>query len=780
MPLTRRPTWLTALGAVVGVLALTTPAAASGISGSGVSQALAPTPIPADELDSIVADVTTKMAAEERSSSAGAEADPTPDPTPGPAALPAPDDPTDIDLIEPDPVGYGIPPSAAQFALTPDSAAQAGGEEPGRRDSRGAAYSIPRPAAGGGGAGAIPEGLESFYTQELTWEPCADFNGPTDLECTYVIAPLDYSAPQEETIAIAVSRAEATEGPATGTIMATPGGPGIGGIAFAGADQFAELNETFDIVGFDPRGVGASLPNIRCQSNDAWDRQRQGADALTSEDVDAIVQHNTSMCYRHSGPEFGIEDFLDHAGTVEAANDLDLVRSALGEAELNYLGFGYGASLGYEYSRQFPDNIRAVVMDGVIDPLTPIPQDTTEHTHVQVPGADTGTVARTARWQATFDQYLRWCTDLGEQCALTGEGEAGGTSQLLQRYQELARAAWGGQTYAADDGRAISFDDFTNATLMALHDEELWPALNRGLAQIQQDPTNAEWLITLADHYAGRGENGSYTLARAAYPTISCLDSGTHSGSSSDADAQDSQDAQGAQREMLQEHYAAAPFADPRTEAEPDRGMTPRVDACMYYEETGSRPAAEALQAMPNTLTIAATDSPSTPLERGAVAANTVGGTLLIAAGTAPTSYGNTPCATSTANAYFRTLRVPTQFTGEENVPTKDVESGLITGDECTVASQFRPQSELGSGAGAPGDTVTLDASGLVRGTEYVVDWKYASLPLTSDARGRSSIELPIPPDAEPGTYTLTLSPGLEEENDPAVYAKGSVTVTPR
>lgn len=758
MPNQKRASFSSLVAATLGVLALAGPAAAGGGGPSPAvhTDPLPPPPIPPGELEELAAELDLKMAEREAEPS-GEDSPARTFSVPDPAPSLVPPDPTDFEDIEPDPAGYGIPDSAERFA-----------------DDEG--YLLPRPMTGGEAAGVVPEGLEEFYSQDLEWETCTDFGGPQgaeggpEVECAYVIAPLDYSDPEGQTIALAVSRVQATGGESAGTVLVNPGGPGSPGIDLPRAQIFADLNEDFTIAGFDPRGVGASLPMIRCQSNDAWDRQRQGSDELVSEDLNAVLQYNTEECYENTGGIFGVEDFIGHVGTVNVVQDLDLIRSVLGDRKLNYLGFSYGTSIGYEYARQFPDNIRALVIDGVVDVLENNPQEKAKYEEFQVGGAEDGTITQIAGFQATFEQFLSWCAGLAEDCALYEDGAENEVDDLLARYQQLARAAWGGQTYETEDGRPLSFDDFNQATIMAMYTSDLWPALNVGLSEIQTAPTEDAWLMVLSDAYAGRDEDGTYSLDLAAFPTIWCTDSGPEPGFNDDVEGQ---------IQFIKDYYAAAPFTDPRTDADPERGLEPSDDWCTYYEENFTLPTAETLRAMPNILTVSTTYDSATPFDQGVVAAAAIGGTLLIAAGNDHTSYGGVECVTDVTNEYFRTLRVRADIPGTEGVRTKDVHSNLVTGNECTVTDEFRPVTALDSGEGEPGETLTLAAEGLVRNSEYVVDWQHGSVPLTASAEGTGDVEVTIPAAAEAGSYDLVLTPGIAGENDPAIRAEATLQVLP-
>ncbi|MPV49555.1 alpha/beta fold hydrolase [Pseudactinotalea sp. HY160] len=695
---------------------------------------------------------------------------------PLPSALPVPD-PTDFEAIVPDPQGYGIAPAAERFATGDDE------------------YTIPRPAPGGEGAGTVPDGLEEFYDQQVEWGSCAGFGatGGAD-ECAYVIAPLDYADPGGDTIALAVARANAT-GESRGAVFTDPGGPGSPGLVLAGSGMFAGLAEDFDTVGIDPRGVGASVPMIRCQSNDAWDRQREGSDGLAASELNAILEYNTDECYENTGAPFGIDGraLIGASGTVNVVKDLDLLRSVLGDEKLNYIGFSYGTSIGYEYARQFPDNIRAMVIDGVVNVLENNPDELAKYSEYAKSIGQDGATAQIAGFQATFEQFLAWCAGMEGQevvvdeagttetfeCALyqgtddvpDGETPDNTVPALLERYRDIARAAWGAQTYSSSIGgpRPLSFADFNQGTLMAMYTEAYWGYLNSGLLEATDAVEgNEDWMMILSDAYAGRGPDGSYSLDLAAFPSIWCTDAGTPPGYNEDTAGIIAD---------LEGYYAAAPFTDPRTNDHPERGMAPVEDWCTYYEDQFTLPAGETLEAMPNVLVVSTTYDSATPYDNGVVAAAAMGATLLTVAGYSHTSYGGSECATQIANAYVDTLVVPADIPGAEGVPTKDVHSNVITGDECMVDTRFRPTPELIAGDVEAGDTTAFDVTGLVRGTAYTATTEFGSATFTTDEHGRAVVAVDVPADATAGTYEVSVVPADPAANDPTVRADATFDV---
>jgi pimeloyl-ACP methyl ester carboxylesterase len=209
-----------------------------------------------------------------------------------------------------------------------------------------------------------PAGLEDFYDQQVTWEQCGN-----RYECTDVEVPLDYDAPDGETITIAVKRLDATGGDPMGSILVNPGGPGGSGIEFVEyvtSSMSPEIYQNYDVVGFDPRGVQNSTP-LDCVSDADLDRiisadyaDTDAGEAEWATDATAIGEG----CEELSGELAGNMD------TVSAARDMDVIRAVLGESEFDYLGFSYGTFLGSTYADLFPENIGHMVLDGALDPTS--------------------------------------------------------------------------------------------------------------------------------------------------------------------------------------------------------------------------------------------------------------------------------------------------------------------------------------------------------------------------------------------------------------------------
>ncbi len=196
----------------------------------------------------------------------------------------------------------------------------------------------------------------------LSWSDCGD-----GFECAELAVPLDHGQPDGERIAISVTRLPAS-GDRIGSLVVNPGGPGSSGVDYARAADLIvsdEVRARFDIVGFDPRGVGRSAP-VECVNDEGLDAfialDTTPDDARERAELERASREFAAGCQARSGR------LLPHVGTVDAARDMDALREALGDQKLTYLGKSYGTFLGAIYADMYPGRVRALVLDGALDP----------------------------------------------------------------------------------------------------------------------------------------------------------------------------------------------------------------------------------------------------------------------------------------------------------------------------------------------------------------------------------------------------------------------------
>ena len=230
-----------------------------------------------------------------------------------------------------------------------------------------------------GSTGAsVPKGLESFYHQDLTWTDCTDDATGTAFQCATVTVPLDYDNPQGQTITVALKKLPSTSSSPRGSVFLNPGGPGGSGISTIESQaelyksgDLSEVLANYDVIGFDPRGVGQSTP-ITCWTPEDVQAILAGQAEVPSSpltpgsaaDIVSQGSREAAACEEHTE----VPEILDHMDTRSVARDMDVMRALVGDKDLNYLGYSYGTYLGAVYTELFPDNIGRVVLDSAMDP----------------------------------------------------------------------------------------------------------------------------------------------------------------------------------------------------------------------------------------------------------------------------------------------------------------------------------------------------------------------------------------------------------------------------
>jgi pimeloyl-ACP methyl ester carboxylesterase len=344
-------------------------------------------------------------------------------------------------------------------------------------------------------APAYPEELARFYEQDLDWKDC----GPR--ECTRLEVPLDYADPDGKVIKLAVLRVPAKlRDERVGQLVVNPGGPGASALNYANSGSFnfgEKLIRYFDIVGVDPRGVGKSTP-IECAGTEQTDELLSAdPDPETSDEVsqlDRLTRELGEGCLSRSGA------LTRHISTVEVAKDMDILRAALGERQLDYLGASYGTLIGATYADLFPTHVRRMVLDGAVDPS------------LSKEELDLG---QAKGFETALRAYLQDCLD-ASSCIL-GESVDEGKQRIRQLLDEIDASP-----LPTSSDRRLTEGLALYGIILPLYSKSYWPLLTEALGQAING--RGDGLLTLADQYASRGPDGYEDNSIQAIYAVNCLD----------------------------------------------------------------------------------------------------------------------------------------------------------------------------------------------------------------------------------------------------------------
>ena len=339
------------------------------------------------------------------------------------------------------------------------------------------------------------ETLQDFKEQRIKWRTCYD-----SLLCADVLVPIDYTNIKLGTFRISMLKYEATnKEDRIGSLFVNPGGPGASGVEYAYSAEYIfspQVLALYDIVGFDPRGVGRSAP-IRCLTDDETDANyASDSKPDNPQEFEALVketQDYVEKCEENT-------KHLTAYGTENTARDMDLIRAVLGDKKLNYLGKSYGTYLGTIYAQLFPDTVGRIVLDGAIDPnAMPLQQSL-----IQAVGFD-----------QALDAFIKDCLQL-DTCPVPKDATE---KYFTELFDSVAK-----KPLTTKTKRVATESLVVLGTASALYDNESgWPMLRVALKQAQNG--NGYMFLSLADAYAGRQPNGTYpTNEGDSGFVIDCLD----------------------------------------------------------------------------------------------------------------------------------------------------------------------------------------------------------------------------------------------------------------
>lgn len=476
-------------------------------------------------------------------------------------------------------------------------------------EARPSATTSKSPDSAGVAADLLP-----FYEQNVSWSDCN-----SGFECAMVRAPLDWSDPSAGEIELSVIRQRALSGEAVGSLLTNPGGPGASGVElirdsvdFAVGDA---LQQSYDVIGFDPRGVGESTA-VHCLDATEMDAylfdipaDPRGSDGWTAERTEWNAQF-AEAC------EAASDGILPYVTTEFSARDMDLLRAVLGDTELNYLGYSYGTFLGATYAKLYPERVGRMVLDGALDPA--------------VSGTAVGTT-QAVGFESALRAYMADCLS-GSDCPFRGTVDEGmaDLGTLL--------ASVDASPIPASDGRLLGADSLLTGIIAALYSEGSWPYLTSALEDTLQG--NADVAFQLADFYYNRQGGVYLDNSTEAFRAYNCMDYPLDTTPEQQAEA----DALIAAEAPTIAPYWAGP------------------DSCLDwpYAPTGTRGAITAEGAAP-IVVVGTTNDPATPYEWSvSLAEQLASGVLITRVGEGHTGYnkGNV-CVDSAVESYFLEGTVP-------------------------------------------------------------------------------------------------------------------------
>jgi pimeloyl-ACP methyl ester carboxylesterase len=349
------------------------------------------------------------------------------------------------------------------------------------------------PTVAGVVSGLPGDDLTAYLGQTLNWSDCKQ-----GTVCASVLAPLDYADPSARAVTLSVRRKPASKSPKLGTLFINPGGPGGSGKGLV-ARFDSEGLEQYDIVGWDPRGVGDSTP-VKCFGSAEAEAYTK-LDGTPDNDAEraALIRGTYAFdasCWANSG------SLLEHISTIETVRDLELLRQLLGDDELHYLGYSYGTQIGAYYAELFPQHVGRVVLDSAVD-------ITGNEDVIQAMGFD-----------LALGNFAAWCA--AKKCALgdTRDGVLKTVTAMLDRLD--------GSPVAAGQRKLTQTLAVTGIAGMLYSGSDSWETLEEMLVgAIRGD---GRGLLISADSMNSRDSRGNYGNLFYSFPAISCLDSAEDNG----------------------------------------------------------------------------------------------------------------------------------------------------------------------------------------------------------------------------------------------------------
>jgi len=440
-----------------------------------------------------------------------------------------------------------------------------------------------------------------------------------EAQCGSLVVPIDYAKPDGATARLALIRFPAT-GKRIGSLIVNPGGPGESGIDAAANLVDAvpdEIRQRFDLVGFDPRGVASSTPTLVCNSDADSDAARADPQVDFSPAGVAHIEDTEKKFVQRCVDKMG-KDFLANVGTANVVKDLDALRAALGDGKLNFLGYSYGTLIGSAYAEAYPDKVRAMILDGAIDPnADPVQAD----------------IDQAAAFQKAFDNYAADCAK-DPKCPLGTD-----PTKAVDTYHGLVDPLVTKPAITTDP-RGLGYSDAITGTVMAMYSPDLWRDLTAGLTELTKG--HGDGLLALSDEYMNRDPDGHYSNATDARTAVDCVDQ--------------------------------PPVTDRAKAVDEDRRTRELAPFMSYGQFTGdaplgvcafwpvpptSKPHVASAPGLPPVLVVSTTNDPATPYQAGVDLAKQLGGGLLTYQGTQHTVvFQGNSCVDGYATTYLVDLQL--------------------------------------------------------------------------------------------------------------------------
>ena len=359
--------------------------------------------------------------------------------------------------------------------------------------------------------------LAAYESQKLDWATCYE-----NFECTDLRVPIDYADLTVGTFKLAVLRYKAQDQKnRIGSLIVNPGGPGGSGVDYAYNAEYVfdpDILDRYDIVGFDPRGVNRSAP-IECLT-DAETDANYASDAKpdTEAELEKALADSKDFIKKCEDKN----EYLTHYSTAESARDMDILRAALGDKQINYFGKSYGTYLGTLYAQFFPDKVGRMILDGALDPNISILEQN---------------ISQAVGFDQALDAFLADCAKQ-DDCPLPANRQEA-TAAIIALFATAATNPLPRKTKVENDDRVATESLIVLGTASALYDDaDGWPKLRTAFLEGQRG--FGDTFLDLADQYTGRSSDGSYASNELdSGAIIDCLDwPDTRSVAKTKADAQ--------------------------------------------------------------------------------------------------------------------------------------------------------------------------------------------------------------------------------------------------